>query len=57
MSDSRIAQARALLDDARTNIADVADEVTDSDQWQVAHWLKEAGEKINGALSYLEKIQ
>lgn len=57
MTDTRIAQCRALLDDSRTLIADVADEVVDSDQWQVAHWLKEAAGKINSALQYLEKIQ
>lgn len=58
MSESRIAQARALLDDGRCLVADVLDEVDgDPDQWQVAHWLKEAQQKINGALSYLEKIQ
>lgn len=57
MSDSRIAQARALIDDARTALADVLDDFGPDTEWQVAHWIKEAQVHLNRAIDYLGKIQ
>lgn len=56
MTDTRIAQARALTDDARTALADLMDDIPYA-EWQVRLWIQEAQKKLNGALLYMGKIQ
>lgn len=55
-SDTRIIQARAAIDDARTLVAEMIDDFPET-EWQVMHWLQEGRKKLNSALGYLEKIQ
>jgi len=57
MNDTRAAQARALVDDARSLVVDLLDDLGPDEDWQPTHWLKEARTKLNSALQYLEKIQ
>lgn len=56
-TETRISRARAAVDEARCLVAEVMDELSDNDEWQVAHWLKEGRQKLNDAIRYLEKIQ
>lgn len=55
MNDSRIQQAQALIDDARTLVADVLDEVPES-EWPTRHYLSEARSRLNAALLPLGKL-
>lgn len=57
MQDTRIAQARAAVDEARTLVVDLLDDLGPGEDWQPTHWLKEARTKLNSALQYLEKLQ
>jgi hypothetical protein len=54
-SDSRIVQARAAIDDARTLIVDLLDDIPKS-EWPTRHYLSEARAQLNTALVLLGKI-
>lgn len=53
--DTRIVQARAAIDDARTLVADMIDEIPAS-EWPVRHYLSEARKYLNTALVSLGKV-
>jgi hypothetical protein len=54
-SDSRIVQARAAIDDARTLVADLLDDIPKS-EWPTRHYLSEARAQLNAALVSLGKV-
>lgn len=55
LEDSRIAQARALIDDARCIVADLLGEIPQS-EWPTRHYLSEARAQLNAALVSLGKV-
>lgn len=55
-SDTRIVQARAAIDDSRTLLADLLDDIP-AGEWPIRHYLSEARAQLNTALVSLGKLR
>lgn len=55
-TDTRIVQARSAIDDARTLVADLLDDIPAS-EWPTRHYLSQARWQLNTALGLLGKLR